>query len=258
MTAKRKKTSPPVIDMAAALPDRILAALTGNDSKHPARSVDIAALVGADEAAYQTALKTLADQRSINCAHVQRKGDSAPWLAIWPTGVRLGMDTWKHLTENGHFAIGSAVAKQQLPESIAKRRQREAAELAASKAGARRTATATARREAIAALVAGKTLANGLTSKALAAEIGMSYQGIDWLITTMTQDKRIARGRVKSQRADRIYDPAAIDATPTAFSVQDGGLAICNGDGLIKIPAADLPRLAQTLAAMGRACGAQA
>ena len=257
MTAKRKTIKPPVIDMAAPLPDRILAAMAGHDSKHPARSVDIAALVGADEAAYLVALKALLDQRSVNCAHVLRKGDAAPWLAIWPTGVRVGMDTWKQLTESGHFAVGSLVAKQQLPESISKRRQREAAELAASKQDARRTATASARREALVALVAGKTLANGLTTKELAAEIGMSHQGVDWLLTTIA-DRRVARGRVKGARADRIYDPTASAAAPVAFAPRDGGLAICDGNGLLNVPLSDLPRLAQTLGAMGYACGAPA
>lgn len=151
MTAKRKTIKPPVIDMAAPLPDRILAAMAGHDSKHPARSVDIAALVGADEAAYLVALKALLDQRSVNCAHVLRKGDAAPWLAIWPTGVR-----------------------------------------------------------------------------------------------------------VKGQRADRIYDPTASAPAPVAFAARDGGLAICDGNGLLNVPFSDLPRLAQTLAAMGYACGAPA
>lgn len=76
--------------MNAPLPstaDRILQHLRGHHARKPARADDILAMAGGPEAEFWAALEQLVAQCQINTAHIQRRGEPAAWLAIWPTGI---------------------------------------------------------------------------------------------------------------------------------------------------------------------------
>lgn len=75
--------------MSADLGERILAQIAKATSQKPAHAADVLALVGGEEPAYWAAIDQLYAERRINTAHIKRKTDSEPWLAIWPTGVCL-------------------------------------------------------------------------------------------------------------------------------------------------------------------------
>lgn len=74
---------------APDLPARILAVIAKASSQHPACAADVLALVGGEEPAFWAAVEQLYRDRRINTAHIQKKHDPAPWLALWPTGVCL-------------------------------------------------------------------------------------------------------------------------------------------------------------------------
>lgn len=87
---------------APNLPERILAAIARNDSRRPARAADVAAVIGGAEAAFWAALERLTGEHRINTAHVQKQGDRAPWLAVWPTGLPARPAAW---TGDSHGAL---------------------------------------------------------------------------------------------------------------------------------------------------------
>lgn len=80
---------------AAALASRILAALAGHSAQKPARADDVIAIVGGPEGDTWAALEQLVLTCQINTAHIQRKGEPQPWLAIWPTGVIREIGGWR-------------------------------------------------------------------------------------------------------------------------------------------------------------------
>ena len=77
---------------APTVADRILGMLAAHTSKQPARDADLLARVGGDETEFWTAIEALKASRQINVAHIKRASDPAAWLAIWPTGARVGME----------------------------------------------------------------------------------------------------------------------------------------------------------------------
>lgn len=187
---------------AADLGERILAQLAGHDSKRPARADDVAALVGGDERAYWAAVEQLKGTGQINCAHIKRGTDPEPWLAIWPTGARPRMDSWHELNARGHFSPTRTFTAQRLPQTLAAR-------LAAQEIEMKQSPQATVqRRDKIAALVAGRPLADGLPLKALAAELDIGVEGVRHLIKSMLGGQRVALGKLPKEHGHRAYDPS--------------------------------------------------
>lgn len=64
------------------------------------------------------------------------------------------------------------------------------------------------RRDKIAALVAGRPLADGLPLKALAAELDIGVEGVRQLIKSMLGGQRVALGKLPKEHGHRAYDPS--------------------------------------------------
>lgn len=79
---------------AADIESRIFAALAGHSGQKPACVEDVIAVVGGDEKATWTVLEQLVKSCQVATAHIQRKGDAVPWLALWPTGVVRRVGGW--------------------------------------------------------------------------------------------------------------------------------------------------------------------
>lgn len=229
--------------------DDILSRLAGHDSKRPANAADVAALVGGDEIHYWAALEQLQRERRINTAHIQRRGDPAPWLAIWPTGLPARMDSWRDLNVRGHFAIHQTTpTPQRLPQSPAKRRQIEEDTVKTD------NRNCTPRRDRIAELVRGRTLENGLTFGDVSADLGISVEGVRYLVKTMIGGLRVARGRLPGHAADRLYDPyAGMAGTVTAAEPIDDSDSIPTplADAIADMEVDELPH--ETIAAAAAA-----
>lgn len=73
---KPAKPAPPDADLAA----RILAHIANANSKQPADSRDVLALVGGPEPEFWLAFERLKREARINCAVIKRAGDTAEWL----------------------------------------------------------------------------------------------------------------------------------------------------------------------------------
>ena len=187
--------------MAADLGERILAQLAGHDSKRPARADDIAALIGGEEPAYWAAVEHLKATSQINCAHIKGPRDPEPWLAIWPTGIPARMDTWHDLNARGHFNTHRPFTQQRMPQTLAARRAAQEIEMKQS------PQATVQRRDKIAALVAGRPLADGLPLKALAAELDIGVEGVRHLIKSMLGGQRVALGKLQHEHGHRAYDP---------------------------------------------------
>jgi len=117
-----------------ALAERILAAITRNNSKRPARAADVFAQLGGTEADFWAALEGLLRNTRIHTAHIQRpaQGDTAPWLAIWPTGVCLPAPAWSASRMSSLFVRhdSAALKKAHSPRSRPRGRARRAKEAA--------------------------------------------------------------------------------------------------------------------------------
>ena len=87
---------------SAELPERILAALGRATSQRPARAEAVRSSTDTDEATFAAAIEQLAAGRRLNCAWIQKAGDAAPWLAIWPTGLPAKNAAW---TNGSHSAL---------------------------------------------------------------------------------------------------------------------------------------------------------
>lgn len=196
--------------MTAAAPTDLAAEILGriatHTSKRPACAADVAALVGGDERAYWAALEQLKRECRINTAHIQRGGDPAPWLAIWPTGLPVKHHSWQDLNARGAFTVQHVETPRRFPQSPAARREIEENPMNTKP---RSRASAEERRDHIARLVKGRPLANGLTVAEVAEALGMSPQGVGHLIQCMLAGQRVAKGRVPGERAERLYDPKA-------------------------------------------------
>lgn len=91
---------------AAPGPDleaRILRQLHGHHAQKPMRAEDLLAMVGGAEPAFWSALERLLAGSQINTAHVQRRGDAQPWLALWPTGVVRKSAGWSNASLSSLF-----------------------------------------------------------------------------------------------------------------------------------------------------------
>lgn len=228
--------------MAADLGERILAQLAGHDSKRPARADDIAALIGGEEPAYWAAVEHLKATSQINCAHIKGPRDPEPWLAIWPTGIPARMDTWHDLNARGHFNTHRPFTPQRMPQTIAARRAAQEIEMKQS------PQATVQRRDKIAALVAGRPLADGLPLKALAAELDIGVEGVRHLIKSMLGGQRVALGKLPKEPGHRAYDPSAADHLRDATKMveppaQEAAGASRQGilDSSAAQPAADTP-----------------
>jgi hypothetical protein len=103
------------IDPAAPLPERILAAIARASSRRPARADDVIAQLGGDAAATWAALEQLVAERRIATAHLHwPEDDPEPWLAIWPTGVRVPSGTWTGGSHNSLFVRHEQPLRQAL------------------------------------------------------------------------------------------------------------------------------------------------
>lgn len=207
----------PTADLGA----RILVQLAGHDSKRPARADDIAALIGGDEPAYWAAVERLKATSQINCAHIKRGADPEPWLAIWPTGLPARNNTWKALNARGCFAVHHIETPRRLPQSPAQRRAYEDNAMKRNPNPA-----APDRRERIAELVRGRALAQGLLLADIAPELGISVEGVRYLVKGMLGGLRVARGRLPGEHADRLFDPAVsvagVVSAPAAAASRQG------------------------------------
>lgn len=260
-------SSPPTVA------DRILGMLAAHTSKAPARDADLLARVGGDETEFWTAIEALKASRQINVAHIKRASDPAAWLAIWPTGARVGMDPWKTLNANGHFSPRRTNTPRHFPQSPAERREQEEKQMKSHNAE-----RADDRRLAIALLVAGKPIAKGYRVKQVAEALGISNQGVDYLVKSMAAGNQVARGRLPGENSDRIYDPKAgqtdqaglqqptaaaapdvdeqakdvADSEPIEFALwDDGRLSIYDGGLLVQLASRDTARLARLLGVPG-------
>lgn len=91
--------------MSTSLPNRILEALAreGASSRKPLCAAEIMTALGADEAAFWSALETLVAERVLQNALIQRQGDAEAWLAIWPSGITQHHQDWTGATHAGLF-----------------------------------------------------------------------------------------------------------------------------------------------------------
>ncbi|SIQ95523.1 hypothetical protein SAMN05421829_108135 [Aromatoleum tolulyticum] len=86
----------------ADLHGRILARIAKSTGQRPSRAADVLAMVGGAEPGFWAAVEQLYRERRINTAHIQKKGDPEPWLALWPTGLPPSSSGW---TSNSHTAL---------------------------------------------------------------------------------------------------------------------------------------------------------
>ena len=124
-----KKSKPVATD--ADLPDRVMAAIARNTSRRPARAADVLSTVGATEEAFWAALDVLLQTARIHTAHIQRvaKGETQPWLAIWPTGIYIPPEAWNAWKMSGLFVRhdSAALIKAHAPRSKPERASAKAA-----------------------------------------------------------------------------------------------------------------------------------
>lgn len=200
--------------MTTAAPTDLAAEILGRiatyTSKRPACAADVAALVGGDERAYWAALEQLKRECRINTAHIQRGGDPAPWLAIWPTGLPVKHHSWQDLNARGAFTVQHVETPRRFPQSPAARREIEENPMNKK---SRSRQSAAEKRDRIAELVRGRTLAQGLTMKEIAHELDISPQGVGYLLEDMLGGQRVAMSMAPGERTNRLYDPMPLQAT---------------------------------------------
>lgn len=216
------------MNAAPTTAERVLQHLAGHTSKKPAREGDLLALVGGPEADFWAAIEALRSGGAINTAHIQRAGDPAPWLALWPTGLPVQHRSWKDLNAIGCFAVQHIETPRRFPQSPAARRDLE--ETRTMPKNKRPRSSGEDRRNRIAELVQGRPIGQGITVAEVAEQLELTTQGVGYLLESMLGGLRVAKGRVPGERADRLYDPAA--------PVDEAG-----------------PRIAQELAAIADAIG---
>lgn len=96
-----------------ALQERVLRQISKASSKHPANADEVRKALAGEHNLFMSALESLLRDSQISTAHVQRKGDPAPWRAIWPTGVTLhSSGAW---TGHAHAVLFSAQPSFRLP-----------------------------------------------------------------------------------------------------------------------------------------------
>lgn len=227
------------MNAAPTTAERVLQHLAGHTSKKPAREGDLLALVGGAEADFWAAIEALRSGGAINTAHIQRAGDPAPWLALWPTGLPVQHRSWKDLNALGCFAVQHIETPRRFPQSPAARRDLE--ETRTMPKNKRTRSSAEDRRNRIAELVQGRPIGQGITVAEVAEQLELTTQGVRNLLESMLGGLRVAKGRVPGERADRLYDPTAPEA--------------CPAQPLEPLEPADLSALADFLSAAADAIG---
>lgn len=235
------------MNAAPTTAERVLQHLAGHTSKKPAREGDLLALVGGPEADFWAAIEALRSGGAINTAHIQRAGDAAPWLALWPTGLPVQHRSWKDLNAIGCFAVQHIETPRRFPQSPAARRHLEETRMPKNK---RTRSSAEDRRNRIAELVQGRPIGQGITVAEVAEQLELTTQGVRNLLESMLGGLRVAKGRVPGERADRLYDPTA----SVAAIVPERAPAPQQAAPSAPVDEAG-PRIAQELAAIADAIG---
>lgn len=238
--------------------ERVLQHLAGHTSKKPAREGDLLALVGGPEADFWAAIEALRSGGAINTAHIQRAGDPAPWLALWPTGLPVQHRSWKDLNARGAFAVHHIETPRRFPQSPAARRHLEETRMPKSN---RARSSVEDRRNRIAELVHGRPLGQGITVAEVAEQLELTTQGVRNLLESMLGGLRVAKGRVPGERADRLYDPTASVAAivperaPAPQQAAPSAPEVCPAQPLEPIEPADISTIADFLSAAAAAIG---
>ncbi len=83
--------------------ERILQRIARATSKAPARADEVRCDLGLSPATFAAGLDHLQRHRQVATAEIQRAGDDALWLAIWPTGVFVEHGSWTGCSHSGLF-----------------------------------------------------------------------------------------------------------------------------------------------------------
>jgi len=199
-------------DHAQTLPDRILAEISWAHSRKPANADDVLALVGGDAAVFWSAVEQLKRECRINAATIKTQLDAAPWMAIWPTGTPVRHRSWKDLNAVGAFGTHPAgTIHQHMPCRRDPERdpRPDLRQVTAKAAGKVTQIHGPERRDRIATLAAGRTLEQGITFHDVAADLGISVEGVRYLVKRMAHGSRVAVGKLPNEHAHRLYDPTA-------------------------------------------------
>lgn len=243
---------------AQPLADRILAAVADAHSRKPANADDVLAVIGGDAADFWRALEQLKCECRINAATIKTKLDAVPWMAIWPTGTPVAHRTWKDLNAAGAFTtLPAACMPKRTPTTpdLDRDPRPDLRKITREAEGKIVPVSADQRRDRIAQLAAGRTLANGIKFADVAADLGISVEGVRYLTKRMGEGARVAFGQVAGESAHRIYDPAA-EPPPDQVIVEPVAEPIAE-----QIPqacaesCADLSTVAEGLAAIADALG---
>lgn len=199
-------------DQAQTLPDRILAEISWAHSRKPANADDVLALVGGDAAVFWSAVEQLKRECRINAATIKTQLDAAPWMAIWPTNLPVQHRSWKDLNAVGAFGTHPAgTIHQHMPCRRDPERdpRPDLRQVTAKAAGKQTQIHGPERRDRIATLAAGRTLEHGITFHEVAADLGISVEGVRYLVKRMADGSRVAVGKRPNEHAHRLYDPTA-------------------------------------------------
>lgn len=197
---------------------RILEQIKGHCSKKPARADEVAALVRGKRSDYQEALEHLVGSHQVATATIKRQADPAPWMAIWPTGVRPRVGKWGSTSHGSLF--GGQRTPAHLPQSpdptrdprpdlgYASRAPRAAAMKEEHIVSIQRT---NPRRDQAVAMIAGRNREHAIARKEIAAGTGLSTQGAASLCDVL-EKHGLAQTFVVgggSRRTVMVFDPKA-------------------------------------------------
>ena len=224
---KRRAAATPATEPAQPMADRILAAIASAHSRKPANADDVQAVIGGDAADFWRAVEQLKCECRINAATIKTQLDAGPWMAIWPTGTPVAHRTWKDLNAAGAFTtLPAACVPKRMPTTpdLERDPRPDLRKITREAEGKIVPVSADQRRDRIAQLAAGRTLANGIKFADVAADLGISVEGVRYLTKRMGEGARVAFGHIAGESAHRIYDPAAelpADVSP----VREGDMA---------------------------------
>lgn len=224
---KRRAAATPATEPAQPLADRILAAIGAATSRQPANADDTLAVVGGDAPAFWQALEQLKCECRINVAIIRRANDAKEWMAIWPTGTPVAHRTWKDLNAAGAFTtLPAACMPKRMPTTpdLERDPRPDLRKITREAEGKIVPVSADQRRDRIAQLAAGRTLANGIKLADVAADLGIRVEGVRYLTKRMGEGARIAVGQIAGEFAHRIYDPAAEQPAAVAL-IHEGDMA---------------------------------
>lgn len=273
----------------AELPDRILQHIGRATSQQPARAEEVRAALGLAASDFDPALQLLARDCRINTAQIQRRGDAAPWLAIWPTGVCLPSAAWNNNRHSVLFPRDAPIVPA-LRQASAPRVRQATQALRAPKQEESPMHTRHKRGELPAlALAALRAAPAPLTVAELAQELDTSVENTRQLIYRLVDKELVENIGVRlggTAHQFRATGFAAEPATPAQsapdevvaaspqlahaapksppdqpdgpaaprleFALWDSGaLDIYDGDGLVQLAPADTARLARLLGVPG-------